>query len=101
MNKVVREKFCGLEKALQLQATEYKRRLKELNGEAGRLRSMQTNYIPREVFEKEVEILKRDIEILTASKLKAEGKGQWIQIVPWVLTIISLILMYLNYTKLH
>lgn len=101
MNKVVKEKFCALEKALQLQATEYKRRLKELNGEAGRLRSMQTNYIPREVFEKEVEILKRDIEILTASKLKSEGKGQWIQIVPWVLTIISLILMYLNYTKLH
>lgn len=101
MDKVVRERFCGLERALQLQATEYKRRLKELNGEAGRLRTMQANYIPREVYEKDMENIKKDVEALTAARLKSEGKGQWIQIVPWALTIISLIFMYLNYIKLH
>lgn len=48
-----------------------------------------------------MENLKKEVEALTAAKLKSEGKGQWIQIIPWILTIISLIFMYLNYTKLH
>jgi hypothetical protein len=42
------------DKARKLQAKEYKRRLKELNGEAARLRSMQETYAPREVYEAKV-----------------------------------------------
>lgn len=56
--KYVEERLSSIKKideirqeSLRLQAKEYRRRLSELNGEAGRLRNMQTTYIPREVFE--------------------------------------------------
>lgn len=56
--KYVEEKFSSIyriekikENSLKLQAKEYKRRLDDLNGEAGRLRAMQSTYIPREVYE--------------------------------------------------
>lgn len=41
------------EKALILQAKEYEKHLSELNGEAGRLKDMQSTYIPREVYERD------------------------------------------------
>lgn len=37
--------------ALRLQAVEYQRRLEDLNGEAGRIRDVLAQTIPREVFE--------------------------------------------------
>ena len=45
-------RFAAGEKALQLQAAEYDRRLAALNGEAERLRQMQVSFVPREVYEK-------------------------------------------------
>ena len=44
-------KFELQERALTLQAEEYRRRLSDLNNEAERLRVMQTTYLPREVYE--------------------------------------------------
>jgi hypothetical protein len=37
--------------ALRIQAEEYGRRLHDLNGEASRLREIQSNYVPRETYE--------------------------------------------------
>jgi len=49
----------GAEKNLIQQAKEYERRLELLNGEASRLRDIQTNYLPREVYEsKHSELIK-------------------------------------------
>lgn len=39
------------EKALELQAVEIARRLEALNGEAGRLREMQAQFVPRETWD--------------------------------------------------
>lgn len=96
---VIEERFRARDEALHLQAKEYERRLDALNGEAERLRQIQASYIPREVFDRTIQDMRANIEILVSAKLKAEGKGQWVQIVPWLLTAVSLILMYLNYSK--
>lgn len=81
--KFFKEKFRSLSEALQLQAKEYKRRLRDLNGEAGRLRSMQSEYIPREVFDRTVNELREKLAVLTTWKANQEGKqsrAQWIAI---------------------
>lgn len=52
LERLVDEKFKASREALQIQANEYERRLSALNGEASRLREMQSTYLPREVYEK-------------------------------------------------
>jgi len=42
------EKVQGMQKALDLQAIEYERRLRDLNGEAGRIKEVLKESIPRE-----------------------------------------------------
>lgn len=93
-SKVIKVKLKAMEKALELQAKEYERRLSDLNGEASRLRDMQETYIPREVFNTTVKDMEKRIEILTAVNLKSEGIKSLYSIVPVVLTIIGLFLMY-------
>lgn len=68
--KYIEEKFSSINKiqkmtahSLTIQADEYARRLGELNGEAGRLRSIQTNYIPREVFEASIKAVQDKTEV--------------------------------------
>ena len=103
--KHLEEKFLWAEKALTLQAEEYERRLNALNGEAGRLREMQSTYIPREVFdrslqqqnekfERVVNDLKDRIEVLTAYNLKAQGLRQFGTFIPWIISIVAIIVMY-------
>ena len=52
------------ERALQIQTEEVKRRLAELNGEAGRLREMQARYVPREVHDSKIGSLEEKIRML-------------------------------------
>ena len=40
------------DRALQLQAAEYERRLEHLNGEAERIRQREITYLPRELYER-------------------------------------------------
>lgn len=51
LEEMITLKFSEREKALELQAKEYDRRLEHLNGEATKLTRMQATYIPREVYE--------------------------------------------------
>jgi DNA repair exonuclease SbcCD ATPase subunit len=94
IRKYFNNKLKALSRALKLQAKEYKRRLKDLNGEAARLRGIQEQYIPREVFDRVVDELRKEIKILTDYKIKQEGKSDLLKFVPWVLTAISIILLY-------
>src|SRR6185503_1204963 len=68
-----------------LQAKEYKRRLSDLNGEAGRLRSIQATYIPREVFENSLKTVSEKTE--AAAKSLADKQQELINttITPMVL----------------
>lgn len=114
--KSVNQKFKARENELKLQAKEYERRLEGLNHEAERLKDMQKTYITRELFdrtmdlvgqrnEKEVNALRERIERdanalreridgLNSWKTKQEGKAQLMQYIPWILTAISIILLY-------
>lgn len=60
--------------ALELQATEYERRLSALNHEAEQLRRMQATYLPREVYEAEARELRTRAETLKlgATELAAQ-----------------------------
>jgi len=62
------------EKALMLQAAEYERRLKYLNGEAERLRQMQATYVPREVYDRVDEQRCEDIKALESYRDTQLGK---------------------------
>ena len=55
------EKFEAAQEALNIQTNEIARRLSDLNGEAGRLREIQSRYIPREVFDARFDELSKSI----------------------------------------
>lgn len=106
------------DKALKLQHKEYTRRLEILNHQSETLTSIQAKYVPREVYERDINASdqrvqfevnnlneKRDmvykelttkIELLGTWKAAMDGQGQLTKYVPWVLTAISILLMYLN-----
>ena len=73
--RLVAEKFAGIDKALSLQAKEYERRLDFLNGEADRLREMQTTYLPRELYESHHDPLCQRVKELELNKATQEGKA--------------------------
>jgi len=97
-----------MEKALKLQAKEYERRLEDLNGEAGRIKDVQKESIPREVFDRMIDSLnekfERKITILNDWKLKQESKldtkeeskVDFKSYIALIVSIISLIFMYLK-----
>ena len=64
LREIVDIKFEENEKALKIQAQEYERRLEALNGEAERLRQMQTTYLPRELYSIEHKELVKKIDNL-------------------------------------
>jgi prefoldin subunit 5 len=95
----IRRELALKDAELIKQATEYERRLEGLNGEAGRLRSMQQEYIPREIFDRTLDSLRTRIASIEAALIKAEGRHQLLQYIPWLLTVISLIFMYMMWRK--
>jgi hypothetical protein len=62
------------EKALKLQAEEYSRRLDILNGEADRLRQMQSTYVPRELWDNEHRRLMTAIDSLNSFRDASLGR---------------------------
>lgn len=88
------EKFKSRDKQLKLQAREYERRLEMLNHEADQLKNMQATYTPREVFDRTVDELRKEIKQVNDWKTKQEGKSQLIQYIPWILSIVFGILAY-------
>lgn len=92
----------GDQKALELQAKEYERRLEALNHEADQLKEMQGRYVPREVYEKDLASLREEIKVNNDWRIKQEGQGvgkgaysdmfKWL--VPVLLTITFFLIMY-------
>lgn len=103
--EILHEQIRSMNKALKLQRPETDRRLNELNHENERIKEVQKDSIPREVFDRTINSmnLKSDermkdvldkIEILTAWKTKQEGRNQLIQWVPWIIAIVAIIANY-------
>jgi len=110
MNKVVKERFKGLEKALDIQAREYERRLIALNGEAARIKESQEKSISVEKFEGMINQLyarfdaqQREINELREFRNIYQGRATWTQrYVPWgVATILAIIAILLSYFQIR
>ncbi len=74
-DQLVDERFASLKLALDLQAVELARRLDVLNGEAGRLSTMQASYVPREVYETRTKEIAKALEELRTFQAQSQGKG--------------------------
>lgn len=114
-----KEKFRALAQELKLQAGEYKRRLRDLNGEAKRLRKMQelyvqkmtfdrlqedfkkmqTDYISKEVFESSIGPFRTRLETVEKWMEKQLGKGQLLRYIPWIMMAINLALAFVMFFK--
>jgi len=86
---------ASLEKALELQAVEYKRRLEILNGEAQHLQDIQATYLPREVWENTMVELKKEIEELKQYKNTNLGRQSITAII--IPAVVSLIFLVINF----
>ena len=84
----------AIDKALNLQTFEIARRLAELNGEAGRLKDMQSTYLPREKFE---DYEKRmDVELKGMSTLRGQMKSSIFFIAAIVSMVTTLLIPFLG-----
>lgn len=90
----IRREIDLKDKQLVLQAREYERRLEGLNGEAGRLRNMQQEYISREVFDREVTSIRLRLTQVEAAMIKADGRHQLTQYVPWIIAAAAIAVDY-------
>ncbi len=78
MEQLTEEKFAGAADALRIQAKEYERRLDALNGEAARLREIQSTYLPKEIYEAKQKEQDGKIDNLIFVNQKSEGKSEGI-----------------------
>lgn len=85
--KLTEERFLASNQALKIQASEYERRLRDLNGEAGRLRAMQSTYLPREIYENQHQNIINQLEENLKYRARTEGKSQGISAV-WVILVV-------------
>lgn len=69
------------ERALQIFNVENRHHLTVLNGEAGKLATMQATYTPREVSDQRHEALTKALQVLTEGAAYQSGRGQVIAIV--------------------
>lgn len=92
--KFFTEKFRARDNQLKLQAKEYERRLEMLNHEADQLKEMQSRYTPREVFDRTVDEIRKEIKGISDWKTKQEGVSQLKQFIPWILMALSIYLIY-------
>lgn len=81
--------------ALHLQFEEYQRRLNILNGEAERLREMQATYLPREVWDNNLLIVRKELDELKAYRDKASGRQTVISGV--IAAVVSFAFLLLNF----
>jgi hypothetical protein len=90
------ERMKGDRRALKLQAQEYKRRLKVLNGEGDRIKEILKESIPREIFDRTISGLEGKIQILTDWKNAELGRAQWKQWIPYAIAISAIIFAYIK-----
>ena len=73
-HEAIANQFKMNDRALKIQTNEFERRLDDLNGEANRLRSIHTTYLPREVYENDIRQIREDIKSLISFKDNLIGR---------------------------
>lgn len=97
MKALMDEKFSATQKALELQATEYDRRLHDLNNEATRIRKIREETVSMELWRAQHERLEADIAELKDFKSRMEGKAsQTSVLVAYAFSAVGIILAILG-----
>jgi hypothetical protein len=100
---VLEERLKSSERALNLQAREYERRLDMLNNEAERLRNMQITYLPREVYEVNHKLILEKLNKLSDWQITTLGQQSGLsfgwKILIGFLSLISTIAILFNIIK--
>jgi hypothetical protein len=91
---ILDERIKSMSKALELQAKEYERRLDVLNHENERISEILKQSIPREVFDRFCESVLVRIGATEAAQIKAEGRHQLTQYVPWIIAAAAIVFDY-------
>jgi hypothetical protein len=91
---ILDERLKSMDEAKKLQAKEYERRLESLNGEAGRIRDILKESIPREVFDREINSIRTRLAATEAALIKAEGRHQLTQYIPYIIAIAAIAFDY-------
>ena len=78
LEAVMRAEFAARDKAMELQAVEYERRLEKLNGEHQTLSSMRDLYLSRDIYQKDQETMRSDraTAIDRAQRLEDQSREQ-------------------------
>lgn len=99
MERALREQAqTFIEKALQLQAEEYERRLESLNGEASRLAKVLDQSVPREVFEQYKETQQKAGEIVANTLSEERGaRASQARLVYIILAATTILTFTLNF----
>jgi hypothetical protein len=66
--------LLSLDKARQLQAKEYERRMENLNHETEQLKAMQQKYIRRETYDQKMDNIEKDLRELRDYRSNQEGR---------------------------
>lgn len=101
LRELIEMRFTLFDKALELQAEEYARRLSDLNGEAGRLREERALFLPREVYQTFVEETRKWREITTTTLASMGGQERgvdktWTTVIALVSAALSAAVTYVT-----
>jgi hypothetical protein len=99
MLNTVRQDVQGVKDNIVHQEKQNDKHFTDLNGEGNRIKEILKESIPREVFDREINSIRARIAVVEAAQIKADGRHQLVQYIPWLLTAISLIFMYLMWKK--
>jgi hypothetical protein len=91
----------ALEKALELQAREYERRLDDLNHEAERLTNMQNNYVHQEVYEQYKESVNLELRKLREYRSVQEGRAQAFTVVTGIVAVFGSVVVSTIVSFIH
>lgn len=76
------------------QEKENERRLSVLNGEGDRIKEILKESIPREIFDRTIDNMRVRIAAVEAAQIKAEGRHQLTQYVPWIIAAAAIVFDY-------
>ena len=72
---VLHERLAGMERARDLQATEYSRRLDELNHAHARTEASNQHFVPRELHDKTIAVLTEKVDRVGSRLTTIEGRS--------------------------
>lgn len=91
---LLEERIRNIRENIVHQERENERRLDILNGEGDRIKEILKESIPREIFDRTLDSMRVRIAAVEAAQIKAEGRHQLTQYVPWIIAAAAIAVDY-------